>query len=601
MINPRSVLTRGLEAVLVFAMASYATALACALWQFAWRQPMFDQYRLYKIYLTQPFPLNALQLENGHRPVFPALLRIFEIEIGGASQSWQIVVGAAFLFSTALLIAYTAMLQTQWPRLLRLVAAAVVAIAIFWMANARMQLHGNELVHTYLLTLCVVVAAMCLWLSRNGATRSMVFCALACFVATFSFGPGIATFVSMAVLGMALRIPLRRLWPLSVFFGFSIGIYLFVLPDNSQVRDMLHLAPLESAWNALKWLGSPWVNAWLGLGDPALVPSTADAVSKFSTGRLLVGSADILSRTVGSDGRYAIAGMLSLIAVLATAANLIRIHRTGLCTQTEVIGLALSLFGAGTAVIIGIGRLELLREAPLQVFADRYLVWPCFFWLGFALQMLPWLVAKTRPAYAAVAALALGLVLVPTQQAAQGWAAAVNRISQQSAAAAQSDFIDNDVFPDGADASRAAVLEVVSLFRSRHLAMFASELANQLGATWPRSTGAPEVRTSMNPSERMADARNGQPGLHFSGDIADARQCAQLDGKLVVIDSHDAIVGYAQISHLGRDRSPRWIETRTQRGFDGYVRDFRDTETYHLARLNGDTHQAEVIARILPP
>jgi len=601
MSRTRNLLARGLEVALIAVTAFYGLALVSALWQFAWRQPMFDQYRLYRIYLTQPFPWNALQLENGHRPIFPALLRLAEIELFGANQILQIGVGAVFLFATAALIACSALAQRQWPGLLRLAATACVAMAIFWLANARMQLHGNELMHTYLLTLCVVGGAMALWLARGGSSRYVVSCAFACFVATFSFGPGIATFAAMAVLGFALRMTPRQLWPLAAFFVFSISIYLFALPGNSAVRGMLQLAPLESAWNALKWLGSPWVTAWLGLGEPALEPSTASAVAGLGTGRALIASADAISRALGSDGRYAIAGILRFVALLACAANLIQCRRSGQCTQVEAVGLALSLFGAGTAVIIGLGRLTLLREAPMQVFADRYLVWPCLFWLGMVLQMLPYLAHKNRPFCTAAAVLVLAWLLTPTQHASEGWAAVIHRLAQQSAAAAQSDFIDNGVFPDGDDASRATVLEVLALFRSRHVAMFASAWANELGNTWPRHAGGPETGVTMHPAEAMADARDGHAGLHFSGDILDARQCAGLDGKLVAIDSHDRIVGYAQISHLGRDRVPRWIELRTQQGFDGYVHDYRAEETYHLARLNPDTHRAEVIAPIAPP
>src|SRR5262249_20118578 len=47
---------------------------------FGWRQPMFDQWREYETFLDLPFPQNVIQLNNGHRPMLPNLVRIAEIE-----------------------------------------------------------------------------------------------------------------------------------------------------------------------------------------------------------------------------------------------------------------------------------------------------------------------------------------------------------------------------------------------------------------------------------------------------------------------------------------------------------------------------------------
>ena len=76
------------SAALVWFWSSLAT-----LSTFALRYPAFDQYRLYSIYLGLPFPTNAVQPENGHRPILPALLRLAEIRWLAADQKFKVVVG----------------------------------------------------------------------------------------------------------------------------------------------------------------------------------------------------------------------------------------------------------------------------------------------------------------------------------------------------------------------------------------------------------------------------------------------------------------------------------------------------------------------------
>ena len=74
---------------------------------FGFRQPMFDQYRMYPNYLTLPFPDSVLQLENGHRPILPNLVQVAEAHWFSASQNLQLAVGggSALLMAALLSIA----------------------------------------------------------------------------------------------------------------------------------------------------------------------------------------------------------------------------------------------------------------------------------------------------------------------------------------------------------------------------------------------------------------------------------------------------------------------------------------------------------------
>src|SRR5258708_27715888 len=84
-----------------------AVSTLCAILNFGWRQPMFDQYKEYGNYLSHPFLDSVIMIENGHRPVIPALIANVEILWFHADQSLQLAIGTFCIFLTWVLIAWT--------------------------------------------------------------------------------------------------------------------------------------------------------------------------------------------------------------------------------------------------------------------------------------------------------------------------------------------------------------------------------------------------------------------------------------------------------------------------------------------------------------
>ena len=190
----------------------YLTSGLCAIANFAWLQPVFDQFRLYDIYLSQPFPNNVLQLENGHRPVIPSLLRLAEIHWLQANQMLQIVLGAGFATATSAIVAWFGWRSRRLSLPARAASVMLAVIGVFWLSNARMLLHGNELVHAYLIMVCVTSGSFCVYRAGSGAPAAwMSFASLCAAIATFSFGPGIAAFPALLFVGWLQRVPLRAL------------------------------------------------------------------------------------------------------------------------------------------------------------------------------------------------------------------------------------------------------------------------------------------------------------------------------------------------------------------------------------------------------
>jgi hypothetical protein len=587
---------------LLLASALYALSTFAGIANFAWRQPLLDQYRLYEYYLTLPFPANILQIENGHRPIVPALLRVAEIRWAQADQHWQIAVGAVLVALTALIIGLSCLRNRRWSPVARCSGVLFTALAVLWLANARMLLHGNELVHTYLVTTCVATAAWAVWLAQYRHRLALVVaCALLCTVATFSFGPGIASFMAVGILAIALRLPARDLWPLPAALALSLLAYLYLLPGDAALEGTLRVDPLRSLWVAMQWLGSPWVTAWLGLGDPPLEPSMAASAVATPPGAALQSTATLLVRTLGSEGRYALAGLFSTAGVTAVAAALFRLWRRGApCDHTKAIALGLCLFGLGTSCVVGIARLDYLLANPGQRFADRYLVWPCLFWLGLALLGLSWLAARPRrEAGMALGALLLSVLLLPMHRAGIGWGSAVYRSAQRFAAAVQSDVVDEAVYPSDLAVARSSVTHVLALFRERRLAMFAPPLADEMGKQWP--VGAPVTESTVAFGGIELRGQGASSYAHFSGWVERGVRALAHADALVVIDASGRVVGYAQFSYIGPQRGALRLDIPLKRGFDGYVRDYEPGARYTLAQLDAANHRARPILRLPAP
>lgn len=581
-----------LTAAMLLIAAYFLLTALCAIANFAWRQPMFDQFRLYGTYLSLPFPDNALQLENGHRPVLPAFVRIAEIAWFDANQRMQILFGTVCALATVALIAASGWRERHFPRPVRAAFVFVAVAGIFWLANARMLMHGNELVHTYLLTTCVTIAALCVWRSARARLAWLWIAAatLACIAATFCFGPGISSFVAVFLLMLVLRLPHRLLLVPAAGMATCLVLYLFVLPGDDAVRDMIEFRPLDSAIVSARWLASPWVNGWLGMTDPPLHAWVAESAARSWSGRLLRDTAAVMAAISGSDWRTglpAAIGMTGTAAFLWTLGGFLLQRRTPSCI--EILACMLGLFALATAAIIGLGRLGYLDENPNQIFADRYLVWPSIFWLSLGLLALARAgVSRWWPvAIFCLVVIAAGLLV--THRFYSGWAAAVYRGAQSLAAAARSEIVDPARLPNPADASAETVVRTLQLLRERRLAMFAGYWL-PVGSVWQgelldKEDGTISIR--LLDAGAGNDAMTGKNFLHFSGSVdSGIGRIADRGGPLAVLDAQNRVRGYAEFSFIRSGASSFRLSLPKKRGFDGYIGDYEADADYQLVQLD---------------
>lgn len=590
-------------AILLLGAVYFALTTLCAIVNFSWRQPMFDQYRTYGTFLNLPFPDNVLQPDNGHRPIIPNLIRAAEIRWFAADQLLQITLGTLLILFTTGALAFCAWRERSLPLPMRAAGVMFAVLGVLWLGNARMLMHGNESLHAYLVTSCVVCAALFTSNARHGKPLAWLAAAsLAAAVATFSFGPGIATFAAVLALGVLLRLSWRLLALPAATMLACLFVYVFVLPGNESVRGVLGFHPLESLIFAARWISSPWIGGWLGMADPQASWVFTDATTL--QGRVMPDAANTIVRASGLSWR-SLATFIGAAGACGFGVRALLAFRSGRQPdRLEAVAIGVCVFALASALVIGIGRLGYLRTFPDQVFADRYSIWPSLFWSAFAMLLLG-SAARSRSRIAPILVIAFAMLLpwmlYETHRTLALWNEVVYRQAQRTAAALRSGVFDEQNFQgNGADAL-ANDQATIDLLREHRLAMFADPGWERVGKRWTGTIESSAMYSaSVGPIEAFVDTWNQAPAAHVEGRIVQGIARLQRDGQLAVLDRNQIVVGLAQFSFLAPNPDPLPLALPRKRGFDAYIAHYDATNSYTLVLLENNTSAAISLAQLAP-
>jgi hypothetical protein len=581
-----------LLAALLFTLTTLA-----AIVNFAWRQPMFDQWREYENLIGLPFPRNVLQLDNGHRPILPNLVRELDIWLGGV-QTMQILIGGLCAFLSAALLAWAAWRERALGRIARCAGVLLGVLGVLWLANARRLLHGNEAMNGYLPTVLAICAAWCMYRARASDSLGWIAAACAaCIFATFSFGLGLATFGEILVLGVLLKFPLRRFaLPVASMLACA-ALYMYVLPGNEGVRQSLQIEPLTMFALNGKWMASVWKWAWLDLA--------ADPVRTLALRKLpetaLGASASFVINDLGIDvgAACAVLGLVG-IAVFATCVLYIFLRRDP-ATRLETVAIGSGAYALICGMITVLARMGYLHVYPDQVYADRYLLWPSLFWCSLGLLALSLLRGRIVRAAATIVLLALPAVFIVTQNRSAIWGSIVYREAQRMAAALRSGVFDEQHFV-GEDIGREAQLREIALLRDHQLAMFADPSWQRLGTRWTGSLESTnDITVEAAWQGTAVDAASGKPAVHLEGWVSRGISTVQRSGQLVVLADDGTIAGFAEFGFIAPNAHALLLALPRKRGFDGYVRDPGASTRYTLAVLDFGANRGLVLAALPPP
>lgn len=562
----------------VIAAGTFVAVALFVISQSAWRELMFDQWRQYLPLLTDTFPANVLALENGHRPIVPNLLRLLDIAWVSGDQRVLIASGAVFALATVGVIVAAALRDARESLLPAMsIAAALLAasLGVFWLINARMLIHGNEAVQVYLVTLATVAGALAARNAASGSVRSLALAVAAAVIATFSFGSGIAAFVAIAAVAWCAGMRIRPLALIGAALLATVVLYVFVLPDSNEAAPRETAGLLAIAHTVPTLLAGPWIHGGLGVGSDMIAADIGPRlVASGELGAVIAGAGTALNQALGPDAMVrwvaAVIGTLGLGAAVVLAW---RTRQRSRVSRLAAIGISLAALGAATAGLIAIARGVHFEMHPGQIFADRYQVWNCAFWLGVFLLALDSARAhRVRRIALALAVLIATTLAFPTHSLAAGWAQATYRIAERLAIATRLGIDDPAIRPPESDAPAPVRLTTIAALRARGLAPFDRPLlADGAVVFTPDEAAAREVaapRLWLRVLERVPQP-NGRIALAIEA-VALDRSLAGADIALVVIDADGLARGELGASFDGDPPEP-WYRAHRRDGFDGYA------------------------------
>ena len=337
-----------------------------------WTMTTADYWSIYEICLNHSWLESALLKINHHSYFFPSLIWLADLRFLHGDQQLLFFVGMILLFCTAILLLVPVWRDKTVGFNPKLAATLVMIAGNFWMGRAWITTSGGFLCE-YSLAIGGALLAF-LWLPATriesaGFLKAWLIVIGSGFVASFSFGAGLAVWPTLLLLGWSLRLPWRSLAVLLAGGFTAILIYVLLPGDSGQISSgavSTLLTGSTGIQRLCRLLGAPLLYAEAAW-------SSQDQISD------KLGATSLLSLTCGALGL--------VFAGLAIVPRLIRrdLGRSGL----KLIGLALVIFDLLVMVIIIVGRDDNFRENPSEVTAPRYVMWSSLFWAGllvFAIQ-----------------------------------------------------------------------------------------------------------------------------------------------------------------------------------------------------------------------
>lgn len=526
---PTSTAQRWLVAMLLMATFAFVAAGLAAMFALSPRVLYADPWRFMTHFLTTPWPWNVLAADNGHRELFPNLVRVLELEWLQANQWLQITVGAVLACVTAAVLARGIRREpTRAP--VRAAALFFVVAGIFWLGNERALAHGNESVHVYLVTLCLALGC---WLlsdrSTDASPKRLAIVVLLGSVATFSFGSGIACFAGYAMVLLLRRAPWRSVGVVAA--GAITAATLHLLLGNAGLGNAGGGPSLPQVPQLLRWLSAPFVYAAWPLLDSNAAAQIPVAPARDASLLLAKGFEGLFGQVRTAVWPNALLGIGGLCWLLLSSRATWRQLEAG---RMQRVALGMAWFALAVGVLVCASRTSYFVEYPQQVIAPRYLPWSSLFWCGLAMAT----VLRAQPASSgrsAAWALLAAVLLVPSQAWMAMLAYRTQSLAELNAVGAAVGVIgENAELGENVPSEIATALPLLKRSRT---AMFAWPETRALGDSLP--TGAQPV-TVGNLQLAPVTNRLGPPGYAVAFEL-ETSPCP----RLVLVGEEGKVSGMA--------------------------------------------------------
>jgi hypothetical protein len=540
-----------------------------------WPVTHLDYWGIYGFSLNHTWLESALLKHGGHSVFFPSFLWLADLRFFRGNQQLLFIAGLTLLFVTTVLLLVPVWRDKTVGLTAKMTSTLVVIVGNFWMARSAITASGGfncicSLVMAGAAAAFLLLPKMCASSSRLLSATLIVVCG---FVASFSFGAGLAIWPTLLFLAWCLRLPISSVLLLAVASLAAATVFTLIPPHYLRFQ----ITPDVACIWLCRLLGSP-----VSYAAFSWWPDTS------------------FRHLIESSGLALYAGMVGL--VLAVAAVLPQIVRRNVQRSSlEFTGIALIVFSLFTIALLVVGRADYFY-AHRSVEFPRYLFWSTLFWTGLLLvavqraeskQWLRW------PVY--LVALAVPVLVFPRHYKnglSLRWAMTM---AEYGATSLINGVRDEErvkmVFGDVEVGYRVA-----EQFRTRRLDMFAAGLQDWIGlgeANLFRGRHKPEKLKGRCAVAALVRCDNGAPAARITGQAL--KKGDGIPRTLVIVDPIGVVRGVAR----SLPTSPFinrafYLGKRNTNGFLGYIRDFNPQLKYTVRSADNGILSDEKIPVQIP-
>ena len=526
-----------------------------------WTVTIADYWRLYDICLNHTWLESALYKHGGHSLFFPSFFWLMDLRFFHGNQELLFIAGLTLLFITAGLLLVPVWRDQTVGLSAKMLSTLVLIVGNFWMGRAAITACGGFNCICSLIMACAALAfllvpKMCA--TSPGFLSATLIVVLAGFVASFSFGAGLAIWPTLLFLAWCLRFPTYSVLLLALA-GLIAATVLVLLPPHLDWRFPI-TADVAFVWFCRL------------LGNPVSYAAFAWWPDKFYAQLLQSSDLAVFSGAIGLA--------LALVAVLPKIVRR-NVQKSGL----EFTGLALMVFNLSVIAIIVAGRANHFRTVPNEVAAPRYLFWSTLFWTGLLLIAIQCAQSKLWlrwPVY--LVALALPVLAFPAHYKSglnTRWA----RYLGESAATSLVNGVRDEQQVKILWLWPKEIYRVAEQLRVRRLDMFADGLQDWIGINEASLFGGRHEREGLNGQcsvEALVESDNGAPAARVTGEMW--KRGHIVPKTLVIVDPTGMIRGVARSSAIFSENRfinrTFYLSKFTSSRFLGYIRDYNPQLQY---------------------
>lgn len=554
------------------------------LYQGRWTVTHGDYWGIYEFCFNHTWLESALPKFNWHSLFFPSFLWLIDLRFFHGDQLPLFLAGFVLLLVTVGLLLVPVWRDNTVGLTAKIMSTLVVIVGNFWMGRAVITASGGFNCMCSLVMIGAVVAFLLLPAIRAGSPRRLpatliVICAG--FVASFSFGTGLAIWPTLLVLGWGLRLPKYSLGILAAA-GLMAALIFILLPDYHWVSQEA-LPPLPSVSSVtVIWLDRllPSVSYFRIIGLCRLLGSPF-SFALFSwwpdkSFRPLVESSEV-AVAVGAAGL--------ILAILATLSKIIR--RDMQKSRLEFTGLGLIVFNLVALLLVVAGR------PGRELSSSRFFFWSTLFWTGLFLVAIARADSR-RWLHWPVYLIALALpVLVFARHFKEGAYWRNKRRNAESAATSLVNGVHDRQIIGVVSLGGFGpewIYRVAEQMRARRLDMFADGLQDWIGLSEADLFGGrhkPDGLTGRCHVAALTQCDNGAPAAQVIGQVS--REGNSLPERLVIVDPTGVVCGVARFSAPISPFINRtfYLGKFTSNWFVGYIRGY-DPQLAYAVRSADD-------------